>query len=65
MKAAAAQIDPGLRAKPQEFVQAQHDIAASQIYNALQKKGDRNWLHAAANSGSIIAGVLSGGQGTK
>jgi hypothetical protein len=59
-KQAESQVPAAMQKDPTEYQKAVHDIAASNIYNALAKKGDRSWLKAAAANGSIIAGILSG-----
>lgn len=65
LKQAESQIPAALMKEPAEYLRQQQEIAAASLYNALQKKGDRSWLKAAANNGSVIAGILSGGAGTQ
>ncbi len=59
-KAAEARVPAALQKEPLEYQKAVQEMAASDIYNALAKKGDRSWLKAAAANGSIIAGILGG-----
>ena len=61
MKAAETGLPTTLLKDPEAYMKAQQDAAASALYNAIAKKGDRSWLKAAAANGSIIAGILNSG----
>lgn len=61
MKQAQKEVDASLASDPVKYQEALQKVAASNIYNALAKRGDRGWLKAAAANGSIIAGVIGGG----
>lgn len=61
-KQAELQVPATMMKDPVAYQQAIHDIAASNIYNALARSGNRAWLKPAAANGSIIAGVLGGGE---
>lgn len=60
-KAAEKRAPAALQKEPEKYLAWVNDMAAADLYNAIQKKGDKGWLKAAQANGSVIAGVLLGG----